>query len=176
MCDFNSLWIESGFDRDLRWRTGVQLVPVICNSSNNFNITIGALEEAYKKAQGANIKVKGLIVTNPSNPLGTLILDRDTFKTLVSFIYQKNIHLAADEIYTGTIFSHPTNFISISKIIEEDTECNRDLIHVVYSLSKDVGLPGFMVGIVYSYNDVVVKQWSEDACPALDSSPHKHNT
>ncbi|KAF8412191.1 hypothetical protein HHK36_000151 [Tetracentron sinense] len=145
-----------GFDRDLRWRTGVQLLPVICESSNDFKITKAALEAAYEKAQEANIKVKGLLITNPSNPLGTT-LDRETLKSLVSFINEKSIHLICDEIYAATVFSQP-KFISISEIIlEEDMECNPNLIHIVYSLSKDMGFPGFRVGIVYSYNDEVVK-------------------
>ncbi|XP_068636153.1 1-aminocyclopropane-1-carboxylate synthase-like [Aristolochia californica] len=142
------------FNRDLRWRTGVQLLPVVCESSNDFKITRDALEDAYDKAQGANIRVKGMIVTNPSNPLGTL-LDRETLKSVVTFINEKNIHLVCDEIYAATVFRQP-NLVSVAEIIEEDVECNRDLIHIVYSLSKDFGLPGFRVGIVYSYNDKVV--------------------
>ncbi|KAJ7951193.1 1-aminocyclopropane-1-carboxylate synthase 1 [Quillaja saponaria] len=141
------------FDRDLGWRTGIQLVPVNCDISNNFQITRAALEEAYQKAQDGNINVKGLIVTNPSNPLGTT-LDREALKSLVSFINEKSIHLVCDEIYAATVFSSP-GFVSVSEVIQE-MECNRDLIHIVYSLSKDMGLPGFRVGIVYSYNDAVV--------------------
>ncbi|XP_062074423.1 1-aminocyclopropane-1-carboxylate synthase-like [Humulus lupulus] len=144
-----------GFDRDLRWRTGVQLLPVHCESSNGFKVTREAMEAAYEKAQEENITVKGLLITNPSNPLGT-ILDRDTLRTIVSFINEKNIHLIADEIYAATVFSKPS-FISISEIIEEENiECNKDLIHIIYSLSKDMGFPGFRVGIIYSYNDEVV--------------------
>lgn len=112
------------------------------------------MEAAYQKAQEDQIKIKGLLITNPSNPLGT-ILDRDTLKTLVTFINEKNIHLVCDEIYAATVFHRP-NFIGISEIIEEEKECNRDLIHIIYSLSKDLGFPGFRVGIVYSYNDAVV--------------------
>lgn len=111
------------------------------------------MEEAYEKAREANINVKGLIITNPSNPLG-ITLDRDTLKSLVSFIHEKNIHLVCDEIYAATLFCSP-KFISIAEVIQE-MDCNRDLIHIVYSLSKDMGLPGFRVGIVYSYNDAVV--------------------
>ncbi|OAY56486.2 1-aminocyclopropane-1-carboxylate synthase [Manihot esculenta] len=142
-----------GFDRDLRWRTGVQLIPVDCESSNHFKVTREALEYAYETAQSDNITVKGLLITNPSNPLGT-ILDRETLKSIVSFINEKNIHLVCDEIYAATVFSQP-DFVSISEIIEEE-ECNIDLIHIVYSLSKDMGFPGFRIGIVYSYNDAVV--------------------
>lgn len=143
-----------GFARDLRWRTGLEIVPVDCKSSNNFRITRAALEEAYEKAQRSNINVKGVIIANPSNPLGT-VLDRDTMRTLVSFVNEKNIHLVCDEIYAATVFSSP-RFISIAEIIQEMDSINRDLIHIVYSLSKDIGFPGFRVGIVYSFNDAVV--------------------
>lgn len=143
-----------GFDRDLRWRTGVQLFPVVCESCNDFKVTTKALEEAYEKAQQSNIKIKGLLINNPSNPLGTL-LDKDTLRDIVTFINSKNIHLVCDEIYAATVFDQP-RFISVSEIVEDMIECNKDLIHIVYSLSKDLGFPGFRVGIVYSYNDTVV--------------------
>ncbi|KAK9716624.1 hypothetical protein RND81_06G246300 [Saponaria officinalis] len=142
-----------GFDRDLRWRTGVQLVPVLCHSSNNFNITRIALEEAYEKAKDAKIRVKGLLITNPSNPLGS-VLDKDTLTSILAFTNDKNIHLVCDEIYGATVFGQ-MKFTSISEIIIDQPH-NPDLIHIVYSLSKDLGFPGFRVGIVYSYNDKVV--------------------
>ncbi|XP_021893532.1 1-aminocyclopropane-1-carboxylate synthase 1-like [Carica papaya] len=141
------------FNRDLRWRTGVQIIPVQCSSSNNFTVTREAVEAAYQKAQEANINVKGLIITNPSNPLGTT-LDSQTLQSLVNFVNDKTIHLVCDEIYAATVFSSP-EFVSIAEIIQE-MDVNRDLIHIIYSLSKDMGLPGFRVGIVYSYNDVVL--------------------
>ncbi|XP_060180102.1 1-aminocyclopropane-1-carboxylate synthase-like [Lycium barbarum] len=143
-----------GFDRDLRWRTGVQLFPVVCESSNNFKVTKEALEDAYEKAQESNIRVKGLLINNPSNPLGT-VLDRETLKDILRFINDKNIHLVCDEIYAATAFSQPS-FISIAEVKEEVVGCNENLVHIVYSLSKDLGFPGFRVGIIYSYNDVVV--------------------
>ncbi|KAK4435400.1 1-aminocyclopropane-1-carboxylate synthase [Sesamum alatum] len=143
-----------GNDRDLTWRTGIQLLPVVCDSSNDFKITRRALETAYKKAQESNIKVKGLLLNNPSNPLGTVI-DRETLTDSLLFTNEKNIHLICDEIYSATVFSQP-GFTSIAEIVQENSDCNRNLIHIVYSLSKDLGFPGFRVGIVYSYNDIVV--------------------
>ncbi|KAF9602570.1 hypothetical protein IFM89_029869 [Coptis chinensis] len=143
-----------GFDRDFCWRTGVQLVPVVRESSNNFTLTITALEAAYKKAQYAGLKVKGVLINNPSNPLGTT-LNRETLRSIVRFINEKSIHLVSDEIYAATVFSQP-DFVSISEILEEEVDCNKNLVHILYSLSKDMGLPGFRVGIIYSYNKEVV--------------------
>jgi 1-aminocyclopropane-1-carboxylate synthase len=163
-----------GFDRDLRWRTGINLIPVPCKSSNKFKITREALEEAYKKAEESNIRVKGLLITNPSNPLGTT-LDKETLKSLVKFINEKNIHLISDEIYAATVFTGHEDFVSISEIIEEgEIDIDLDLIHIVYSLSKDMGFPGFRVGIVYSYNDSVVKCARKMSSFGLVSSQTQH--
>lgn len=98
--------------------------------------------------------MKGLLLNNPSNPLGT-VLDRETLQESLNFITDKNIHLISDEIYSATVFSEP-GFISIAELLQDNPDTNPDLIHIVYSLSKDLGFPGFRVGIVYSYNDTVV--------------------
>lgn len=117
-------------------------------------MTAAALESAYDKAQKAHIRVKGVLLTNPSNPLGTT-MDRDTLESVIAFVNTKRIHLVCDEIFAGTNFSHP-KFIGVSEIVQSDPNCDRNLIHIVYSLSKVLGLPGFRVGVVYSYNDDVV--------------------
>ncbi|KAJ4714665.1 1-aminocyclopropane-1-carboxylate synthase [Melia azedarach] len=146
-----------GFDRDLKWRTGVEIVPIRCTSTNGFQITETALEDAYQQTQKRNLKVKGVLVTNPSNPLGTT-MSRDELNLLIDFISEKNIHLISDEIYSGTVFSSP-GFISIMEILK-DRNCENtevwDRVHIVYSLSKDLGLPGFRVGAIYSNDDMVV--------------------
>ncbi|XP_042509904.1 1-aminocyclopropane-1-carboxylate synthase 7-like isoform X1 [Macadamia integrifolia] len=143
-----------GFDRDLRWRTGVKIVPVHCNSTNNFQVTPEALEDAYSKAQAMNIKVRGLLITNPSNPLGATI-QRSVLEEILEFVTRKNIHLVSDEIYSGSVFSS-SEFTSIAEILEVQKYRNAERVHIVYSLSKDLGLPGFRVGTIYSYNDQVV--------------------
>ncbi|KAI4369866.1 hypothetical protein MLD38_018264 [Melastoma candidum] len=142
------------FNRDIRWRTGVQLIPINCKSSNNFQLTLPELDSAYTKAVESNINVKGLILTNPSNPLGTT-LDRASLREFLEFTSRKNIHLVCDEIYSATVFSSP-EFTSVSEVMREVECCDPNLVHIIYSLSKDMGLPGFRVGVIYSYNDTVV--------------------
>ncbi|TKY55586.1 1-aminocyclopropane-1-carboxylate synthase CMA101 [Spatholobus suberectus] len=146
-----------GFDRDLKWRTGVEIVPIQCTSSNNFQITEPALRQAYEEARKRNLRVKGVLVTNPSNPLGTT-MSRSELKLLVDFIKEQNdMHLISDEIYSGTVFSSP-GFVSVMEILRERNDADGvwNRVHVVYSLSKDLGLPGFRVGAIYSENDTVV--------------------
>ncbi|KAI7725759.1 hypothetical protein M8C21_011086 [Ambrosia artemisiifolia] len=143
-----------GFDRDLRWRTGVQIVPIHCDSSNNFQITPKALEAAYDHATSMNIKVRGVLITNPSNPLGATI-QRKVLEEILDFATRKNIHLVSDEIYSGSAF-YADEFVSIAEVLESRNYKDSERCHIVYSLSKDLGLPGFRVGTVYSYNDQVV--------------------
>lgn len=133
-------------------------MPIKCTSSNGFKITKSALEEAYNSAKRQGLKVKGVLVTNPSNPLGTY-LSKDEITLLLSFVSNKNIHLISDEIYAGTVFNGP-GFISIMEAIKDKKWANnKDLIqsvHIVTSLSKDLGLPGFRVGAIYSNDPLVV--------------------
>ncbi|CAA3018259.1 1-aminocyclopropane-1-carboxylate synthase 3 [Olea europaea subsp. europaea] len=146
-----------GFDRDLKWRTGVEIVPIQCTSSNGFRITESALEEAYQQAQNRNLEVKGVLVTNPSNPLG-ISLSRHELNLLLSFIAAKGIHLISDEIYSGTVFNSK-GFVSIMEVLMNKKYVNSpvwDRVHMVYSLSKDLGLPGFRVGAIYSNDKMVV--------------------
>lgn len=149
-----SFLLISRFDRDLRWRTGIKIVPIHCDSSNNFQITPQALEAAYKEAQSKDMRVRGVLITNPSNPLGATI-QRSVLEELLDFATRKNIHLVSDEIYSGSAFSS-SEFVSIAEILEARQYKDSERVHIVYSLSKDLGLPGFRVGTIYSYNDKVV--------------------
>lgn len=132
----------------------MNIVPIHCDSSNNFQITPRALEAAYEEARAMNTKVRAVLITNPSNPLGATI-QREVLEHLLDFATCKNIHLVSDEIYSGSVFSS-SEFVSIAEILESRRYQNAERVHVVYSLSKDLGLPGFRIGTIYSYNDKVV--------------------
>ncbi|XP_047308059.1 1-aminocyclopropane-1-carboxylate synthase 7-like [Impatiens glandulifera] len=163
-----------GFDRDLRWRTGVNIVPIHCESSNNFAITPEALEAAYETARGLNLRVAGVLITNPSNPLGATI-QRKVLNEILNFVVEKNIHLISDEIYSGSVFSS-SEFVSMAEILEDRKYKNneKERVHIVYSLSKDLGLPGFRVGTIYSYNDKVVTTARRMSSFTLISSQTQH--
>lgn len=118
----------------------MNIVPVHCSSGTGFQVTASALQAAYDEAVAAGIRVRGVILTNPSNPLGTT-MERAVLEDIVDFVARNDIHLVSDEIYSGSVFAAP-DLVSVAD--------------VVYSLSKDLGLPGFRVSVVYSWNDAVV--------------------
>ncbi|GMH25190.1 hypothetical protein Nepgr_027033 [Nepenthes gracilis] len=173
--DPKKMVLTAGFDRDLRWRTGVEIVPIKCTSSGGFKITSAAVDEACQLAQRRRLKVKGVLVTNPSNPLGTT-LTREELNLLITFISSKGIHLISDEIYAGTVFNSP-GFISAMEVLTEKKWANsevRERVHIVCSLSKDLGLPGFRVGAIYSDNEMVIAAATKMSSFGLVSSQTQH--
>nr|CAB3460465.1 unnamed protein product [Digitaria exilis] len=141
---------------DLRWRTGVNIVPVPCGSDTGFQVTGAALQAAYDDAVSSGIRVRAVVLTNPSNPLGTTI-PRHVLEDILDLVARNDLHLISDEIYSGSVFDAP-DLVSVAELVDEraDADVAASRVHVVYSLSKDLGLPGFRVGVVYSYNDAVV--------------------
>ncbi|ERN00232.1 hypothetical protein AMTR_s00111p00124110 [Amborella trichopoda] len=138
------------FGRDLRRRTAAHIIPIHCTSKQ-------ALKSASKpgtsisRSPTPRKKSQGLPHNEPikptwSNPKGR----RPTLRA------KKSVHLICNEIYSWTVFNPSPPFASIAEIIPKSKNTNPRSIHTVYSLSKDLGVPGFRVGTICSQNDEIL--------------------
>ncbi|KAJ7545227.1 hypothetical protein O6H91_09G111400 [Diphasiastrum complanatum] len=142
-----------GFDRDMKWRSGVKLVPVPSHSNNDFRITKAALDRTFTETEKSGIKVRAILVTSPSNPVGNT-LDTTCLLLLLNFSSEKKLHIICDEVYAGSAFADPA-FVSIAELLDsQNYDASR--VHIVYGLSKDLGLAGFRVGVLYTWNKQVL--------------------
>lgn len=159
------------WDRDIKWRTGIELIPVQCRSTENFNITIPALERTYNQAKKRGLKIRAVLFSNPSNPVGSM-LNQQTICDIVDFVTEKNMHLICDEIFAGSTYGN-TKFSSVAEVLD-DERFDRSRVHIVYGLSKDLSLAGFRVGIIYSYNESVLASAAKLARFSSISTPTQH--
>uniref|UniRef100_A0A7N0UYB3 Aminotransferase class I/classII large domain-containing protein n=1 Tax=Kalanchoe fedtschenkoi TaxID=63787 RepID=A0A7N0UYB3_KALFE len=157
-----------GFDRDVIWRAGVELIHVHCCSSDNFSPSIDAFEQAYRNARRHGIKVRGVLISNPSNPVGN-ILSKEFLYSLLDFAKNKNIHIISDEIYAGSVYGDE-EFVSMAEIVGS-TDTDKQRVHIVYGISKDLSLPGFRIGVVHSFNETVLTATKRLARFTTVSSP-----
>ena len=90
------------FRNDIEQKAAGVVVPVATTASNGFFPTVAELECA---AASSTATPKALILTNPSNPVGT-ICDPDLFRAAMEWAISSGIHIISDEIYACSVFGN----------------------------------------------------------------------
>ena len=96
-----------------------------------------------------------LLLTNPSNPLGTVI-EPQAYADAIGWAVDKGMHVGSDEIYACSIFGDdmPPFRSAWDLTLKEDAdgEKARQQVHLVYGLAKDFGVSGLRIGALASRN------------------------
>ncbi|KAK6599247.1 ACC synthase [Botrytis cinerea] len=133
-----------GFVGDFEDRARVKVAPVPIGSLEDVTTMTGVKkhEEALIASREKGIKIRGLMLCNPHNPLGRC--------------YAPEV-LEADEVYAMAVFSNqdipdPMSFTSILSL-DIGKFCDPALVLVVYGMSKDFCSNGLRVGCIISQHN-----------------------
>ncbi|KAM4845481.1 1-aminocyclopropane-1-carboxylate synthase-like protein 1 isoform 1-T3 [Thomomys bottae] len=135
----------------------VRLVYVYLDSevtgqdTHPFQLTVEKLELALQGANAEGVKVKGLILINPQNPLGDIYSLRE-LQDFLEFAKRHELHVIMDEVYMLSVFEESVEYRSILSL-ERLPDPQRT--HVMWATSKDFGMSGMRFGTLYTENQDV---------------------
>lgn len=120
-------------------------IPVDFNLENPAEaIDPDKLKAVYDGAVSRGIKVRALLFSNPQNPTG-YVHSKEAIVACLAFAKERNMHVICDEAYASCIFQETVPFFSMANFVS-------DSVHVVWTMSKDLGLSGIRVGTMYTRN------------------------
>ncbi|MEY4934683.1 MAG: hypothetical protein RIS64_1042 [Bacteroidota bacterium] len=125
---------------------------------------IPQLEKALSAIEKVGKRFKMLVLTHPDNPTGG-IYRTELLEKIANWCISKEIHLVVNEIYGLSLinihhpelindYPQPIEFQSFVQIMERKKS---PYLHHWYALSKDFGISGFRVGMVYSHNELFIQ-------------------
>jgi aspartate/methionine/tyrosine aminotransferase len=138
----------------------------LADLQNGLLLDIPHLEKALAALQKAGKCFKMLVLTHPDNPTGG-IYETTQLEKIANWCISKEIHLVVNEIYGLSLINthHPEiandyakriDFQSFAQLMEIKKS---PYLHYWYALSKDFGISGFRVGLVYSHNETFIKAY-----------------
>jgi len=127
-------------------------------------LKIKQLKKAKKDIEAQEKTFKLLVLTTPDNPTGgTYSIKR--LEKIANWCIKNKIHLIVNEIYglSQLDTNHPIikkdykkqrKFVSFGQIMHTKQS---PYLHLWYALSKDLGISGFRVGLVHTFNEAFLK-------------------
>ncbi|KAF4972381.1 hypothetical protein FSARC_1040 [Fusarium sarcochroum] len=144
------------FVPDLTYRFGAKLLPVpfgevdpLCEEA------VAKYEDVILDAQAKGIKVAGLVISHPHNPLGRCY-PPNVLIALMKLCQKYKVHFISDEIYAlsvwpNTIDEYPPPIPFESALTIDTTDIiDPERVHVLWGMSKDFGANGIRVGAIVS--------------------------
>ncbi|XP_052658295.1 1-aminocyclopropane-1-carboxylate synthase-like protein 1 isoform X2 [Harpia harpyja] len=137
---------------------GIQPVHVPLSSEvtdeegHPFQLTVEKLEAALQSAKKQGIRVRALILINPHNPLGD-IYPAQLLKECLEFAHRYELHVIMDEIYMLSVYDDTT----FTSVLSLDCLPDPERTHFMWGFSKDFGMSGIRVGVLYTRNHEIRK-------------------
>lgn len=119
-------------------------------------------KEAILAAEKSGTHIRAIILCNPHNPLGQCYPEA-TIIELLKLCNKYHIHLLADEIYALSVYDIPDKrTVPFFSILTFDYEkyISKDLVHVLYGMSKDLASGGMRLGCFITRNKELMRAMS----------------
>lgn len=157
---------NSSLFADLYIKSKVFVGAAQTKSSDAFEPTLDALEDAYEQALMNGSKPKALLLLQPNNPTGRM-LSKQCLQMCLGWAYDKEIHLISNEIYAISLYEKQ-KMISMAQVWLDEQKDKKNKsnkkylnwlqnqIHITGGLSKDFGINGFAVGFIYTQNEDIL--------------------
>lgn len=122
------------------------------------------LDRAWEELAAAGKRFRMLILTSPDNPTGG-VFGEASLREITEWCLKRGVHLVVNEIYALSRIDtgHPElerDYVDVEPWVSFGQlmgEYQSDLLHLWYALSKDLGISGFRVGVLYSLNDELMQ-------------------
>ena len=129
-------------------------------------LTLAHLEQAQEEIEAAGKRFRMLILTTPDNPTGG-IYRAGRLSEVADWCIEQEVHMVVNEIYGLSLidtehpvirsdYSEEPPFSSFANIMAAKRS---DFLHLWYAVSKDLGISGFRVGLVYSQNTALLEAY-----------------
>jgi aspartate/methionine/tyrosine aminotransferase len=137
--------IPGAYEVFLNIHTGIVPVPVPVTSIDDVFGT-GMIPTLEKGLRESPVPIKAIVITNPHNPLGRCY-SKENLVSLIQFCHRNNLHLISDEVFAlsehgCSDLRKPRKFTSALAIDVVALGCDPAKIHVIWSVSKDLGATG----------------------------------
>ncbi|XP_054707114.1 uncharacterized protein LOC129216922 [Uloborus diversus] len=146
---------------DCKQRSLVDIWPIPIISRDNVELspvlTIQKVKKAYEDALNHNKTVRGIILLNPSNPLGD-VYKSELLMDILEFFHLKDMHVVVDEVYALSVYHGGNQFHSVLKfpVLPDPKK-----VHVLYGMSKDFTVAGLRIGMVHTKCEVLQRCLTE---------------
>ncbi|KAI3326361.1 1-aminocyclopropane-1-carboxylate synthase 7 [Xylariaceae sp. AK1471] len=136
----------NGFDWLVTVRAGVQPIFASVDSLDAVFTATKVIESLELAIAQSSCPVRGLLLTNPHNPLGRCY-PTETIESIIRFCDEMKIHFISDEIYAMSEFGRSDiMFLSALHLDIRGMGCDPSRVHVLWGLSKDLGSNGLRMG------------------------------